>query len=457
CNIGAPPSRESYLNIDKIIDAAFQTGADAIHPGYGFLAENPDFARTCFSRDIVFIGPPPNVVLSMGDKTIAKQLMSKVGIPTIPGIDRPILDVEEAKDLASKIGYPVILKAAMGGGGRGMRIVNQRREMDLAFWSAKSEAIAAFGSEVVFMEKYILNPRHVEFQILADKHGNIIHLGERDCTLQRRNQKLLEEAPSPYICDEKRKIMGDIAIKAAKAANYQSAGTVEFLIDADDNFYFMEMNTRVQVEHPVTEMVTGFDIIKEQIRIAQGEELRYSQDDIKINGCAIECRINAEDPFSDFVPNPGVIKSLRLPIGPGVRVDTAVFTGYEIPRQYDSLIAKVIVHAPDRPTAVTRMEYALNEMKILGIKSTKEFHLALMRNIDFQNSKYDTSFIEKNMNILKKGIQIDEKAAAIAAAVDVFLYTQRATIGQKERNGSDHENSRNAWTTNKRYGMRKRK
>ena len=467
CHIGESAANESYLRIDKIIDAALKTGADAVHPGYGFLAENPELAKSCIENDILFIGPDPDVILSMGEKTIAKKTMIGAGIPTIPGADRSILDVEEARTIAGELGYPVILKASMGGGGRGMRIVHEPRGMDLAFWSAKSEALAAFGSESVFMEKYIINPRHIEFQILADKHGNVVHLGERDCTLQRRNQKLLEEAPSPFLNSEKREKMGKIAVTAAKAANYQSAGTVEFLIDADDNFYFMEMNTRIQVEHPVTEMVTGvehpvtemvtgIDLIKEQIRIAQGEKLRYTQEDIKVNGWSIECRINAEDPFADFIPNPGRIESVRFPMGPGIRIDTAVFDGYEIPRQYDSLIAKVVVHAANRRSAINRMEYALTEMKILGIRTTKEFHLALMKNRDFRNSQYDTSFIEKNIKRLKSDLSIDEGAAAIATAVDVFLYTRRMTMKHQDRNGVRGQNVRSAWRLSRRFDIRSR-
>ncbi len=465
CHIGPSPANESYLRIDRIIDAALKTGADAVHPGYGFLAENPELAKICNENDIVFIGPDHDVIQSMGEKTIAKQTMIKAGIPTIPGADKSILDVREAREIAEEIGYPVILKASMGGGGRGMRIVHEPRGMDLAFWSAKSEALAAFGSESVFMEKYILNPRHIEFQILADRHGNVVHLGERDCTLQRRNQKLLEEAPSPFINRERREKMGTIAVNAAKAANYQSAGTVEFLIDAEDNFYFMEMNTRIQVEHPVTEMVTGvehpvtemvtgIDLIKEQIRIAQGEKLRYQQEDIRVNGCSIECRINAEDAFADFIPNPGRIESIRFPMGPGIRVDTAVFNGYEIPRQYDSLIAKVVVHAPNRRSAINRMETALTEMKIKGIRSTKEFHLALMKNRDFRNSQYDTSFIEKNIDRLKMDLSIDEEAAAVATAVDVFLYTQRMTMGHHSRNEVGRNNIRNSWRLSRRFNAR---
>ena len=448
CHIGPSPANESYLNIGRIIDAAIKTGADALHPGYGFLSENPDFARECIARDIIFIGPDPNVILSMGEKTVAKQLIQKAGIPTIPGVDRAIIDLDEARKVAEEIGFPLILKAAKGGGGRGMRIVRNDLELSGAFRLAKSEALAAFGSDAVFMEKYIVNPRHIEFQILADKHGNVVHLGERDCTLQRRHQKLLEEAPSPFLNDEMRKNMGEAAVAVAKAANYQSAGTVEFLVDSQNNYYFMEMNTRIQVEHPVTEMVTGIDIVKEQIYIAQGQKLKFKQSDVKISGWTIQCRINAEDPFKGFIPNPGRIESIRFPFGAGIRVDTAVFDGYEIPRQYDSLIAKIIAHGQNRQAAISRMDNALSEMKIKGIKSTKEFHLALMRDDDFKNSDYDTSYIDERLGQLKANMKIDEQAAAIATAVDVFLYTQKMHTKKEDKNGVNKQP--NAWRLNPR-------
>jgi acetyl-CoA carboxylase biotin carboxylase subunit len=435
-HIGAATASESYLRIDKMIDAAIQSGADAIHPGYGFLAENPQLSDACRERDIIFVGPDSDVIKALGEKTIAKETMIKAGIPTIPGIQKALVDLDEARSVAEQIGYPVILKASMGGGGRGMRVIRSEIELLSAFRAAKSEALAAFGSESIFMEKLILNPRHIEFQVLGDRHGNVIHLGERDCTLQRRNQKLLEEAPSPFLDDKMRKQMGEAAVNAAKASNYHSAGTVEFLIDTNNNFYFMEMNTRIQVEHPVTEMVTGvehpvtemvtgIDLIKEQIRIAQGEKLKFNQADIKIKGWAIECRINAEDPFRGFIPNPGKIEYIRFPMGPGIRIDTSVFDGYEIPRQYDSLIAKIVVHADTRKDAITRMKYALSELKIRGIKTTKEFMYALISSREFTKTSYDTSFVERNFNKLRENLEVDGKAAAIAAAIDVYLYSQK--------------------------------
>jgi len=455
-HIGPSPSNQSYLVIDRIIQAALDTNSDALHPGYGFLSENHALARACLNNDIRFVGPPPEVIMAMGEKTVAKRTMEKVGIPILAGMDKPIDSLAEAREIAHKFRYPVILKASMGGGGRGMRIARSDYELENAFRGAQSEALAAFGSDDVFIEKYMEKPRHVEFQVLADMHGNVIHLGERDCTLQRRHQKLLEEAPSPFIDDKLRKDMGDTAIKASKAAGYVSAGTIEFLLDENKNFYFMEMNTRIQVEHPVTEMVTGVDIIKEQIKIASGEELSLEQKDVKINGWAIECRINAEDSFKDFIPCPGRIESIRFPLGPGIRIDTAVFDGYEIPRQYDSLIAKVIAHAPDRKSAITRMEHALSEMKIKGIKSTKEFHLALMRDRLFKKSQYDTSFIEKNMENLKEDLNFNSRIAAIAAAVDVFIYTQRLIAKRDEPNGALELESKKNWKMSTRFKTKRK-
>ena len=456
-HIGPSLSSESYLVVDKIIEAALETSADAIHPGYGFLAENPALARSCIVNDIKFIGPPPEVLHAMGEKTIAKRMMTKIGIPIIPGIDSPVESAAEARGIAQQFGYPIILKASMGGGGLGMRIVRNEWEIESAFRSAQSEALAAFGSDSVFVEKYIGQPRHIEFQILADSLGNVIHLGERDCTIQRRHQKLLEESPSPVMDEKLRREMGEASIEAAKTTGYQSAGTVEFLLDENRKFYFMEMNARIQVEHPVTEMVTGIDLIKEQIRIAQGEKLSIDQKDIKPNGWAIECRINAEDPFKGFIPNPGRIESIRFPLGPGIRVDTAVFDGYEIPRQYDSLIAKVIAHDKDRKSAITKMEWALTEMKIKGIKSTKEFHLALIRNRNFRKSQYDTYFVEKNIDNLRDDLKMESKMAAIASVIDVFLYTQRISTKRDDFDGSREGAIKSTWKLSSRLKTKKKK
>ncbi len=392
--IGAPQSAQSYLNIPSIISAAEITNVDAIHPGYGFLAESETFAKICEDCNIKFIGPRPHVIGMMGDKVEARRTMKAAGVPILPGSPEPIESAEEAIRLAKEIGFPVIIKAAAGGGGRGMRIV--RREEDLAtnLETAQSEALAAFKNGSVYIERYIERPRHIEIQVLADEYGNCIHLGERECTIQRRHQKLLEEAPSPIITAEQREKMGAVAVKACQEIGYSSAGTFEFLLDEDGSFYFMEMNTRIQVEHPVTEMVTLADIVRNQIRIAQGEELGYKQEDLQIVGHAIECRINAEDPVK-FTPSPGKITAFNIPGGPGVRVDTAVYPGYIVPPYYDSMIAKLIVHARTRELAIARMKRALEMMVVEGIKTTIPLHLKIMNDENFQNGNFSTKFMEE--------------------------------------------------------------
>ncbi len=392
--IGAAQSAQSYLNIPSIISAAEITNVDAIHPGYGFLAESETFAKICEDCNIKFIGPRPHVIGMMGDKVEARRTMKAAGVPILPGSPEPIESAEEAIRLAKEIGFPVIIKAAAGGGGRGMRIV--RREEDLAtnLETAQSEALAAFKNGSVYIERYIERPRHIEIQVLADEYGNCIHLGERECTIQRRHQKLLEEAPSPVITPEQREKMGAVAVKACKEIGYSSAGTFEFLLDEDGSFYFMEMNTRIQVEHPVTEMVTLADIVRNQIRVAQGEELGYKQEDLQIVGHAIECRINAEDPIK-FTPSPGKITAFNIPGGPGVRVDTAVYPGYTVPPYYDSMIAKLIVHARTRDLAIARMKRALEMMVVEGIKTTIPLHLKIMNDENFQNGNFSTKFMEE--------------------------------------------------------------
>ncbi len=396
--IGGAPASQSYLNIPNIIAAAINKGAQAIHPGYGFLAENAYFAELCEVNQIKFIGPKSQVIDLMGDKVKAKELVKTVDVPVVPGSDGAAGSYEEAIELAEAIGYPVIIKASAGGGGRGMRLAHSKAALKDALTMAKMEAGAAFGNDEVYIEKYIEEPRHIEIQILGDEHGNIIHLGERDCSLQRRHQKLLEESPSTLVDEELRAKMGAVAVKAARAANYSSAGTVEFLVDKNKNFYFIEMNTRVQVEHPVTEMVTGVDIIKEQLRIAAGEQLRYKQEDIHMNGWAIECRINAEDPDNDFRPSPGIVEQYLVPGGPGVRVDSSVYTGYSIPPYYDSMVAKVIVWGRDREEAIARMRRALNEFSIKNIATTIPFHLKVLDNAFFQKGEVYTNFIQRRMN-----------------------------------------------------------
>ena len=393
--IGKASSAESYLNIPAIISAAEITDVEAIHPGYGFLAENPHFAEICESCHITFIGPSPESMRLMGDKMLARQTMRKAGLPIVPGSSNIIKNKEDALKTAKKIKYPVIIKASAGGGGKGMRVCHNDISLVSSLMTAQSEAEAAFGNSEVYIEKYIEFPRHIEFQILADNHGRIIHLGERDCSIQRRHQKLLEESPSVALGKKLRKRMGELAIKGAKAAGYRSAGTMEFLLDKNGNYYFMEMNTRIQVEHPVTEMVTGIDLIKEQIKIATGEKLSLQQDDVEFNGAAIECRINAEDPDNDFAPSPGVIERLNLPGGPGVRIDTHIYSGYEISPFYDSLVAKLIVHGRNRKEAVQGMRRALSEFVMSPIKTTIGFHMKIIENPLFLRGEISTHFLEK--------------------------------------------------------------
>ncbi len=392
--IGAAPSAQSYLNIPSIISAAEITNVDAIHPGYGFLAESATFAKICGDCNIKFIGPSPEVIAMMGDKVEARRTMKAAGVPILPGSPDPIESTEEAARIAEEIGFPLIIKAAAGGGGRGMRIVRKANELHGQLETAQAEALAAFKNGAVYIERYIERPRHIEIQVLADEHGNCIHLGERECSIQRRHQKLLEEAPSPVLTGELRDKMGSVAVNACKEIGYANAGTFEFLLDEDGSFYFMEMNTRVQVEHPVTEMVTLADIVRNQIRIASGEDLQYSQEDVQITGHSIECRINAEDPVK-FTPSPGRITAFNIPGGPGVRVDTAAYPGYIVPPYYDSMIAKLIVHARTRELAINRMQRALDMMVVEGIKTTIPLHKKIMADKRFQAGDFSTKFMEE--------------------------------------------------------------
>ena len=390
--IGPPPSKDSYLRIDRIIAAAEVTGADAIHPGYGFLAENADFSAICADHDIKFIGPSPETISLMGNKSKAKETMRAVGVPVVPGSDGTIEDQKAGKRLAAEVGYPVMIKASAGGGGRGMRIVRDESEFGKHFSAARAEAEAAFGDPSVYLEKFVLEPRHVEIQVLGDGQGTVIHFGERECSIQRRHQKLIEESPSPIVDADLRRRMGEAAIAGADAVNYEGAGTVEFLVDADRNFYFMEMNTRIQVEHPVTEEVADCDLVEYQIRVAQGDTVRKR--DVTLEGHAIECRINAENPFRNFSPSPGRIETLHIPGGHGVRVDTHAYAGYLIPPYYDSMIAKLIVRARSRDLAINKMLRALDEFVIEGIKTTIPFHQQLLKHPRFQNGDFDTRFLE---------------------------------------------------------------
>ncbi len=393
--IGPAPSPDSYLNIPAIISAAEIADVEAIHPGYGFLAENAHFAEICESCNIRFIGPSPQTIRSMGDKVVARQTIAKTDVPLTPGGNGVIKSKEDALKIAQQIKYPVIIKATAGGGGKGMRVCHNDVTLTSSFTIAQNEAESNFGNPDVYIEKYIEAPRHVEFQIMADRYGHMIHLGERDCSIQRRHQKLLEEAPSPALDDALRKKMGEAAIQVAKAANYEGVGTIEFLLDSEGDYYFMEMNTRVQVEHPVTEMVTGIDIIKEQIKIAAGEKLNIKQKDVKIRGAAIECRINAEDPNNNFIPSPGKIEELNMPGGFGVRVDTHIYPGYVISPHYDSMVAKLIVYGDDRNEAINRMKRALGEFYISPIKTTISLHSEILKNPDFLKGNVTTHFLDK--------------------------------------------------------------
>lgn len=396
--IGPAPGKESYLKIPRLIAAAEITNSDAIHPGYGFLSENAEFSKICAEHDIKFIGPRPEMIEKMGHKSVAKETMIAAGVPVVPGSDGILKDAEEAKILAKKIGYPVLLKACSGGGGRGMRLVHQEEEMSKAFQMCSQEALAAFNDGDLYMEKFVVEPRHVEIQVMGDQFGHVIHYGERDCSMQRRHQKILEEAPSPIVDEALRQKMGDAAIRAAKAVNYEGAGTIEFLVDKNGDFYFMEMNTRIQVEHPVTEEITRVDLIEQQIRMAAGKKV--SDKSLKLRGHSIECRINAEDPDHNFRPSAGVITTFHPPGGQSVRLDTHVYSGYRIPPYYDSMIAKLIVSGPDRPTAIRRMKRALSEFVIEGIKTTIPYHLQLLDDENFIKGQFDTKYLENHFKFI---------------------------------------------------------
>ena len=420
--LGPAPSRESYLRGDKILDIARKSGADAIHPGYGFLAEREDFAAACLERDIAFIGPKPSSIAAMGDKAEARATVIKAGVPVVPGTeDVGNLTDDDLLGIAQRIGFPLLIKATAGGGGKGMREVANIEEMPMLLNSARREAEAAFGDGNVYLEKLVEGARHIEFQILADTQGNVIHLGERECSLQRRHQKLIEESLSPFMDEELRAKMGAVAVKAAQAVDYQNAGTIEFLVDKDRNFYFLEMNTRLQVEHPVTEMVTGVDIVAEQLRVARGRALSYTQDEIHFNGHAIECRINAEDPYNSFLPSTGRITHSLLPTGPGVRVDTGVYPGFEITPFYDPMIAKLIVWGETRAQAILRMRRALEEYRIVGVRTNIPFHQTMMDSHRFMAGQYDTRFVEERFSMEDAGGGITEDHTEIAAILATLV------------------------------------
>ena len=440
--IGPAPSRESYLRADKIFDVAKKSGADAIHPGYGFLAEREDFAAKCGELGITFIGPKPSSIAAMGDKAEARATVIKAGVPVVPGTeDVGNMTNDDLLDIAPTIGFPLLIKATAGGGGKGMREVKSLEEMPTLLASARREAESAFGDGNVYLEKLIEGARHIEFQILADSFGNVIHLGERECSIQRRHQKLLEESPSSFLDEDLRQKMGSIAVKSALAVDYVNAGTIEFLVDKDRNFYFLEMNTRLQVEHPITEMVTGVDIVAEQIRIARGRQLSYTQDQIKINGHAIECRINAEDPFNGFMPSTGRITHSMLPTGPGVRVDTGVYPGFEITPFYDPMIAKLIVWGETRAQAILRMRRALEEYRIVGVRTNIPFHQTLMDSHRFMGGQFDTRFVEErfSMDDAMESRSANLEIAAILATLVAHQQTERNAniVRRNERDTSN--------------------
>jgi acetyl-CoA carboxylase biotin carboxylase subunit len=434
-HIGAAPARESYLRIDRILDVAKKSGADAIHPGYGFLAEREDFAQACVDEGIAFIGPSPHAIAKMGDKAVARTTVQKAGVSVIPGTEGEAgLTDEELLNVAPRIGFPLLIKASAGGGGKGQREVRNIEEMPALLASARRESESSFGDGAVYLEKLVDGARHIEFQLMGDEYGNIIHVGERECSLQRRRQKLVEECPSPALNDSLRTRMGEMAVRAAQAINYTNAGTIEYLLDRHDNFYFMEMNTRLQVEHAITERVTGIDIVKEQIRIARGRKLRYTQADVEQKGWAIECRINAEDPYSNFMPSTGTITHISFPTGPGVRVDTGVFEGFQVTPYYDSMIAKLICWGDTRAEAVMRMRRALSEFRIMGVKTNIPFHVKLVASVRFQAGSFDTRFVEDKF-ALEEQEPPHPDVAAIAATMVAHQRSQR-TASHIDRNES---------------------
>jgi acetyl-CoA carboxylase biotin carboxylase subunit len=445
--IGPPPSTDSYLRIDRIVKVAKDTGAQAIHPGYGFLSENAGFARACRDAGIVFIGPSPESMEAIGDKVRARALMTAAGVPVVPGTPPLSADPKEVVPLAEEIGYPVLLKASAGGGGKGMRIVRSSTELPSLLAQAKGEAGSSFGDDTVFLEKYVERPRHIEVQVLGDTHGNIIHLGERECSIQRRHQKLIEEAPSPVVDESTRAFIGDLAVKAAKAAGYYSAGTVEFLRGDDGSYYFMEVNARLQVEHPVTEMVTGIDLVRAMIEIAAGGTLPFTQDDIVVRGHAIEARIIAEDPSRNFMPAPGTVRGQRAPMGPGVRYDGCTYPGYTVPVFYDPLIAKLITHGANREQAIARMRRALDEYRLDGLKTSVPFHRRLVDHAAFQAAELHTGFLQEHPELLEPGTDPWlEEIALVAVAVAHFRRTEQASAKAMEARHSTGGGS--AWKRN---------
>jgi acetyl-CoA carboxylase biotin carboxylase subunit len=443
--IGPAPSAESYLRGDRLIEVALETGCDAIHPGYGFLAERASFAAAVEEAGLIFVGPPSAAIEAMGDKTEARRRMLEAGVPVVPGNAEPLPDAAAALLEAELIGYPVMLKAAAGGGGKGMRQVNDSQELPRAFEAASHEALAAFGDGSVYLEKYLEGPRHIEIQVLADAHGTVLHLGERECSIQRRHQKMVEEAPSPVITPELRRRMGEAAVAAAAAVGYRNAGTIEFLYQ-DGEFYFLEMNTRIQVEHPVTELVTGVDLVQWQLRIAAGERLDFGQDDLQITGHAIECRITSEDPRQGFLPSTGRVEFLSVPSGPGVRWDGGIATGYEVSLYYDPLLGKLIVHAPDRATAIERMQRALTELRVVGLETSVPFHRWVMEEPDFRSGTFDIRYLEKHPELFEAPTEEELlRMTALAAALLEEQERQRRAVRRIAQSGAGPAAKAGAW------------
>ena len=442
-DVGAAPSRESYLNIPRIIEAAGRAGADAIHPGYGFLSERAAFARACAEAGIVFIGPSPEAIEVMGDKMRARAKMIEAGVPVVPGSQDPVTSTTAARETAQRLGYPVMLKASAGGGGRGMRLVRSEREIDASFEAASREALAAFGDGSVYLERFIERPRHIEVQVFGDTHGRIIHLNERECSIQRRNQKVIEEAPSDFIDAALRARMGEIAVRAARAVNYVGAGTVEFLVDEAKNFYFLEMNTRLQVEHPVTELTTGYDLVEAQIRVAQGGHLNMETRPPR--GHALEARVYAENPAAGFQPSPGKIVALEMPSGPGVRVDAGVHQGYVVPSHYDAMLAKIIAYADDRPTATRRLDRALSECRVSGIDTNVPYLRQILNHPEFAAGRTDTGFIERHMTSLASASPHEQQVALIAACIEHFERTRQGAT--RPVHTDDRGVERSSWRT----------
>jgi len=445
--IGPPPPAESYLAIDKLVRVAKASGADAVHPGYGFLAENAAFAEACGAAGLVFVGPPPAAIRALGDKTAARRIARTLGVPTVPGTFEPVSDPDAMRAAAREIGYPLMVKAAMGGGGKGMRVVRSEGELESALALARSEAAYAFGDGAVYLERYLAEPRHIEVQVLADARGHVIHLGERECSIQRRHQKLVEESPSPFVDGPLRERLGEAACRIAGAAGYVNAGTVEFLVDAERSFYFLEMNTRLQVEHGVTEMVTGIDLVREQLRVAAGEALSHKQADVVLRGAAIECRINAEDPFSGWMPSPGTITGLRAATGPWVRDDSGAYEGYTVPRFYDTLLAKLMVWGVDRATAISRMARALAEYKVVGILTTIPVLAHIVAHEDFRAGKLSTGFLDRLLPTLTATRDRARAVAVIAAVLAEYERLGHHTLVEPSPAADN-------WRTGRRAGWR---